>query len=130
MNKILIASLLTLIIGIIMFNIFSKPKSEMDLSAEEFKNKIEQQPGLVIDVRTQSEFDDEHLANNDGNYDLLNGTFESKLDSLDKDQTYYLYCRTGNRSGQAAKMMKDKGFENVFNIGGFSDLKNAGLETE
>lgn len=113
-----------------MFNIFTKQSSGMDISAEEFKQKHAENPGVVIDVRTKAEFNEGHLAATDYQLDVMNGDFQSKLDSLDKDETYYLYCRTGNRSGQAAKMMKNNGFENVYNIGGYSDLANAGLETK
>ncbi|MDZ7680804.1 MAG: rhodanese-like domain-containing protein [Fodinibius sp.] len=50
-----------------------------------------------------------------------------QLKSLDKDKTYYLYCRTGNRSGQAAELMVENGFDNVYNIGGYQDLVDAGI---
>lgn len=101
-----------------------------NISANEFKQQKEQQPGIVIDVRTQEEFVEGHLAETDQHHDLLNGDFESQLNSLDKDQTYYLYCRSGNRSGQAAELMVENGFENVYNIGGYEDLVNAGLENK
>lgn len=119
-----------LIVGIIMFKIFTKQSSGMDISAEEFKQKYAENPGVVIDVRTKAEFNEGHLAATDHQLDVMNGEFQSQLERLDKDDTYYLYCRTGNRSGQAAKMMKNNGFENVYNIGGYSDLANAGLETK
>lgn len=102
----------------------------MDISAEEFKQKHAETPGVVIDVRTEAEFNQGHLAVTDHQLNVMNGDFQSKLDSLDKVETYYLYCRTGNRSGQAAKMMKSSGFENVYNVGGFDDLARAGFETE
>ncbi|MEX0844760.1 MAG: rhodanese-like domain-containing protein [Balneolaceae bacterium] len=113
-----------------MFNIFTKQSSGLDISVEEFKEKKSETPGIIIDVRTKGEFEDGHLAEVDHQFDLMNGDFEAQLENLDKDETYYLYCRTGNRSGQAAKMMQNKGFENVYNIGGFSTLANSGLETK
>lgn len=100
------------------------------ITAAEFQDQIDKQPGVVIDVRTQDEYNQGHVASVDYNLDLLNGDFESSLDSLDKDKTYYLYCRTGNRSGQAADLMKQNGFENVYNIGGFQDLVDAGIESK
>lgn len=96
----------------------------------DWKQKIEEEPGVIVDVRTQSEFDQGHLANVDLHYDLNSGEFGEKVDDLDKDKTYYLYCRTGNRSGKAAQIMKDRGFKNVHNIGGLDDLANSGFETE
>lgn len=120
--------ILVLIIGIGMFNLFSKSDGT-NLSVEEFKEKFQDDKGVVVDVRTKQEYDAGHLAITDAQYDIINGDFQEKLSDLDKDKTYYLYCRSGSRSGQAAKMMKNKGFENVYNIGGFSRLASGGLET-
>ena len=125
-----------LILGIIMFNIFNKSNSEtkstmsIDISTVEFEEKRAETEGVIIDVRTQDEYNEGHLAEADFQYDLMNGEFQSQLDSLDKDKTYYLYCRSGNRSGQAARIMKKAGFEKVYNVGGFEELAGAGFETE
>lgn len=125
-----------LIIGIIMFNIFNKSNTKtgstmsIDISTEEFKEKRAETEGIVIDVRTKDEYDEGHLAETDHQFDLMNGEFQSQLESLSKEETYYLYCRSGNRSGQAARIMKNAGFENVYNVGGFEDLARAGFETE
>lgn len=113
-----------------MFNFLSKKQNGMDLSTTEFKEKIKSQPGNVIDVRTLEEYNQGHLKITDSQYDWMNGEFQDAVEEMDKDQTYYLYCRSGNRSGQAARMMKDRGFENVYNIGGFEDLVSGGLESD
>ncbi|WP_390299275.1 rhodanese-like domain-containing protein [Gracilimonas halophila] len=102
----------------------------IDISTEEFKEKRAETEGIVIDVRTKDEYDEGHLAETDHQFDLMNGEFQSQLESLSKEETYYLYCRSGNRSGQAARIMKNAGFENVYNVGGFEDLARAGFETE
>ncbi|MEX2476802.1 MAG: rhodanese-like domain-containing protein [Gracilimonas sp.] len=102
----------------------------IDISTEEFKEKRSETEGVIIDVRTKGEYEEGHLAETDHLYDLMNGDFQAQLDNLDKEKTYYLYCRTGNRSGQAARIMKNAGFENVYNVGGFDDLADAGFETE
>lgn len=129
MNKFLIISLLIAVL-FITFKLLNN-KSEIErLSAEEFRIKHAETPGVVIDVRTQEEFDAGHLTLTEFHRDLLNGDFEASLDELDKEDTYYLYCRSGNRSGKAAKIMKDNGFEHVFNIGGYDSLKVAGFATE
>lgn len=128
MSKTILIILTTLIIGIFMFNLFSK--SKMDIDAEEFQEKRTENPGVVIDVRTNDEYQDGHLAIADHQYDFTNGDFEAQLDDLNKDKTYYLYCRTGNRSGKAARLMKNSGFKSGYNIGGFEDLKKSGFETK
>lgn len=102
----------------------------IDISTEEFKEKRAETEGVIIDVRTKAEYEDGHLAETDHQYDLTNGDFQAQLNNLNKDETYYLYCRTGNRSGQAARIMKNAGFGKVYNVGGFSDLAKAGFETE
>ncbi len=114
--------------GFIMLNIFSNTDS-VDINASEFRDKLNKERGVVIDVRTKNEYDQGHLSITDAQYDFLSGEFQDKVDSLDKDKTYYLYCRSGNRSGQAARIMQKKGFENVYNVGGFEDLADNGFET-
>lgn len=111
-----------------MYNTKKEGAASSVLNPETFKQKHQETPGVVIDVRTKDEFDNGHLALTDHNFNLLNGDFQSKLDSLEKSETYYLYCRSGNRSGKATKLMKENGFEKVYNIGGFRNLANSGLE--
>lgn len=100
------------------------------INAEQFQEKVNETLGVIIDVRTQKEYNEGHLADVNYQLNLLNGDFEASLDSLDKEKTYYLYCRTGNRSGQATELMKKNGFENVYNIGGFQDLVEAGVASK
>ncbi|MEX2463938.1 MAG: rhodanese-like domain-containing protein, partial [Balneolaceae bacterium] len=101
---------------------------QMNINATEFKEKLEKERGVVIDVRTKNEYDQGHLSLTDYQYDFLNGEFQNSVDSLDKSKTYYLYCRSGNRSGQAAKIMKNEGFDKVYNVGGYQDLVNNGFD--
>lgn len=118
------------IITIIMFSFLKSMFSSNDVSPEEFQSMMQDQPGVVIDVRTRGEYDAGHLTITDKQLDIMNGDFQRAIADMDKSATYYLYCRTGNRSGQAASMMRQSGFENVHNIGGFGDLAAAGLETK
>jgi len=111
-----------------MFNIFSK-STGVDINTDSFKEKLDEDRGVVIDVRTKKEYDQGHLKLTDAQYDFLNGDFQKQIDSFDKDKTYYLYCRSGNRSGQAARLMQKEGFKNVYNIGGYDELAGAGFET-
>jgi rhodanese-related sulfurtransferase len=44
------------------------------------------------------------------------------LEALDKSKNYYVYCRSGNRSGQACAIMQSVGFETAHNlVGGFME---------
>jgi len=74
----------------------------------------------VIDVRTAEEFITGHL---DGavNIDWQGATFFDEIAPLDPAGTYIIYCRSGNRAGQAIDAMTDMGFANLTNAGGVSD---------
>lgn len=130
MKKGITKTLLLIITGVFMFNFLTRSSGDMEISAEKFKERFEGKPGVVIDVRTKEEHEAGHLKLTDALYNWLDGELHDAVDQLDRDETYYLYCRTGNRSGQAAQMMKSKGFENVYNIGGYQDLVDSGLETK
>ncbi|MBD1397073.1 rhodanese-like domain-containing protein [Pontibacter sp. JH31] len=102
------------------------------ISATEYKEhheKIDNQKVMLVDVRTSAEFEAGHLQKTQ-HADFLSGQFEKEMQTWDKDKTYYLYCASGNRSGKAAKLMEEAGFKHVYNIGGYSDLKSAGLPIE
>jgi phage shock protein E len=79
---------------------------------------------VVIDVRTPEEFAQGHLEGAI-NIDLMVLDFPEKIAQLDPNRTYYLYCRSGNRSGQAARLLRGRGLE-AYNIGGLEDLARAG----
>lgn len=99
------------------------------LSATEYKShhqKIDNKEVMLVDVRTPAEFETGHLQNT-RHADFLSGQFEKEMQTWDKGKTYFLYCATGNRSGKAAKLMEEAGFKHIVNIGGYKDLKAAGL---
>ncbi len=79
---------------------------------------------VIIDVRTPAEYAQGHL---DGalNIDLQSGTFETQIDSLPNDGDYIVYCRSGNRSAQAAQIMAAAGFTNVRDAGALQDAADA-----
>jgi rhodanese-related sulfurtransferase len=80
-----------------------------------------------LDVRTPSEFNEGHIEGAQL-IDFQSGNFESEIETLDKSKTYAVYCRSGNRSGQAVKIMSDAGFTNLYNLnGGVIDWSSAGL---
>lgn len=103
--------------------------NNLDISTTEFKERLDHERGVIIDVRSKEEYDAGHLKLTDDQMDILKGDFQENIKSLDKDKTYYLYCRSGNRSGKAAQILSEEGFENVFNVGGYNELINAGFES-
>ena len=75
---------------------------------------------MIIDVRTIEEWNAGHLASAQ-HIELQNiaGNIEQLVP--DKDQQLYLYCRSGNRSGQAKAVIEQMGYSNVINAGGVGD---------
>lgn len=80
---------------------------------------------VVIDVRTPAEFADGHLADAQ-HVDVTAPDFAARVDAFDREGTYYLYCHSGRRSARAAAIMREMGFRDVHNVGGFADLARAG----
>ena len=84
---------------------------------------------VIIDVRTPAEFDGEHIENA-VNIDFYSETFRNELNKLDKNKTYLIYCRSGNRSGKALDIMEGLNFREVYNMSGGIIAWNAeGLPT-
>lgn len=73
--------------------------------------------GLLLDVRTDREFAMGHIRGA-AQIDFYRDDFQAELAKLDPNVPVYVYCRSGNRSGQAAKMMKSMGFKTVYNLEG------------
>jgi len=98
-----------------------------NMNVSEFSQKITETGVVTLDVRTPGEFAEGHIEGAQL-IDFQSGNFENEISSLDKNATYAVYCRSGNRSGQAVKVMHDAGFHNVYNLdGGVIDWANAGL---
>lgn len=77
-----------------------------------------------IDVRTPAEFADGHLSEA---YNIPLQEFASRfpLELTNKNAVVALYCRSGNRSGQALRMAQEMGYTKAFNAGGFAALSAA-----
>ncbi len=97
-----------------------------NLNVSEFATKIADSSVTLVDVRTPGEFMSGHIAGAT-NIDFESGTFEADIQKLDKSKSYAVYCRSGNRSGQATALMVKDGFKAVFNLnGGVIDWTGAG----
>jgi rhodanese-related sulfurtransferase len=90
-----------------------------DLSQEEWVEKLNQDDNaFILDVRTEEELEEGRIPKAK-NIDIYQGQgFIDELEKLDKTKNYYVYCRSGNRSGQACAIMNSIGFENAFNLAG------------
>jgi rhodanese-related sulfurtransferase len=72
---------------------------------------------VVLDVRTPAEYQEGHLPDA-ALIDFYEADFAEQLAELDRDAPYLLYCRSGNRSGQARALMEQLGFTNVADVDG------------
>ncbi len=101
----------------------------VDLAPREFVQG-RSQAAPVLDVRTAGEFAARHLEGA-RNLDILEDGFMARLEELglDLDQPVYLYCRSGNRSGHAARLLRKNGYARAFNVGGLEELVREGAPT-
>ena len=79
---------------------------------------------IVLDVRTPEEFAGGHLEGAQL-LDFNSGEFAAALPSLDPEAEYVIYCRSGNRAGQAMALMQRDGNENVTNLGSLEQAAQA-----
>jgi len=76
-----------------------------------------QEDFVLLDIRTAEEVAAFHLPGAE-NLDFYAPSFREDLAALDDGTTYLIYCRTGNRTGQASQMMHELGLERVYDLGG------------
>jgi rhodanese-related sulfurtransferase len=97
---------------------------------------IERGNVLVVDVRDNAELQSGGKIK--GALNVPRGMLEFRADpespyhnpAFTKDKTILVYCASGGRSALSGKVLKDFGYAAVFNIGGFKELADAGLDTE
>ncbi len=100
----------------------------VDLTVQQV-NEIRNNPDVVlIDVREPSEYNAGHIP---GVKLIPLGTLPGRVNEIPKDKFVVTTCRSGNRSGQATKFLRDQGFDNVHNMtGGIKAWQQAGFPVE
>ena len=104
----------------------STPKSQqeatvMNITAEEAKKLMDSESSYVIlDVRTQEEYDQGHIP---GAVLIPDYEIEQAAQDMlpDKDQLILVYCRSGRRSKNAAQVLAELGYTNIKEFGGILD---------
>lgn len=101
------------------------------LEPADFKQKLAAVPGAVLlDVRTPEEVAEGALPGA-VNINFNAPDFQEKIAGLDKAKPYFVYCKVGGRSGKAATLMNESGFQEVHNLkGGYDAWVGQGLEVE
>lgn len=101
-----------------------------NVNTTEFADLAASGKGMVLDVRTDKEYNAGHIAGAT-QIDFYSDNFEAEIDKLDKNRPVYVYCRSGGRSGKTMNMMKEKGFTLVYNLdGGMMAWEAAGQPVE
>ncbi|HIA11345.1 MAG TPA: rhodanese-like domain-containing protein [Flavobacteriales bacterium] len=96
---------------------FSQDQINKDVDVATFRSYVDKEKGLVLDVRTADEVKEGYIKGAK-NVDYFSDEFEAEIKKLPLDKPVYVYCRSGNRSGQAAADMKKWGFKEVYNLNG------------
>ena len=117
----------TLIMGFSFFGLFGQTNDFKIVDANEFARYIQDNDVTVLDVRTPEEHSEGFIPGTDFNIDVLKDSYTKiATEKLPKDKPVALYCRSGNRSKKAAKILADKGYEVVELGTGFRGWVSAG----
>jgi len=106
------------------------------LSPSEAAERMRSGDVLVVDVRDPTEV--QQTGKIKGAVNVSRGMLEFRADpespyhnpAFEKSRTILLHCASGGRSALAGKVLKDMGYTDVYNIGGFKELADGGIETE
>ncbi|MBE6024324.1 MAG: rhodanese-like domain-containing protein [Cellulosilyticum sp.] len=88
------------------------------ISVEQVKQDLEEgKEFILLDVRTPEEFEEGHIEGAI-NIPLKDLVYDVENEIPEKEETIYLYCRSGVRVLTAGHILYDLGYENVYNMGG------------
>lgn len=97
-----------------------KKQTQMNELAPDAWAELQEQTSesVILDVRTAEEFESGYIKGA-LNMDIRGGPdFLASIESLDKSKSYFVYCRSGARSGQACQLMSQMGFSALYNLDG------------
>lgn len=78
---------------------------------------------LLLDVRTPEEYDEGFIA---GSVNIPLQELASRLSEIPQDMPIVVYCRSGNRSAQAAAILIENGYHEVYDLGGVIEWQQYG----
>ena len=117
--------------GFSFFGLFGQTAKFRTVDVAEFAKAVADTSYVVLDVRTPAEHVEGHIPGTHFNIDVLEGDYtETALKVLPKDRPVALYCRSGNRSKNAARILAENGYQ-VLELGtGFRGWAAAGNKVE
>lgn len=101
-----------------------------DLTQEQWQEQLKNDDNaVIIDVRTDAEFEEGYISGAI-QIDIFNGAeFLQRAKQLDPQKNYYVYCRSGGRSGQACMLLNSIGILNAYNLkGGIMEWQGETIE--
>lgn len=91
----------------------------IDLTNEEWRNQIQQDASYVIlDVRTDDEYNESRIPGAVQANVMNPPEFMERIQQMDKNKSYYVYCKSGGRSVQACAVLEYLGFQKIYNLEG------------
>ena len=122
--------LITIIMSFSFFGLFGQSNKFKTVEVDEFAEAVSDTSYVVLDVRTPAEHADRHIPGTHFNIDVLEDSYtEVALKILPKEKPVALYCRSGNRSKNAARILAENGYE-VLELGtGYRGWVAAGKDT-
>ncbi|EGA88863.1 hypothetical protein GPDM_13456 [Planococcus donghaensis MPA1U2] len=85
-----------------------------EIALTDFAQKVETDENLtILDVREKDEFEEAHIP---GAVHIALGDVETRMEELEKEDTIYIICHSGRRSGIAGDLMAKKGFDKLYNV--------------
>lgn len=100
-----------------------EPEEMKNINQEDFKSRMGKPGVFILDVRTPLEINEGKIKGA-LEIDFRSTNFKDKIDKLNRDKAYLVYCRSGVRSYEASQLMIDMGFKDVSNLlGGYSQWK-------
>jgi rhodanese-related sulfurtransferase len=124
--------IITGIMGLSFTGLFGQSKQDFrSVDVVEFGKAVADTAYMVLDVRTAAEHAEGHIPGTHYNIDVLEEGFKQEvLKALPKDRPVALYCRSGNRSKTAARILFDNGYQVLELATGFKGWVAAGKDIQ
>ena len=121
---------MTFVMSFAFFGLFGQSKQTFrSVDVAEFEKALADTSYVVLDVRMPVEYAEGHIPGTDYNIDVLEDNFKQvALDKLPKNRPVALYCRSGNRSKSAARILSENGYEVLELATGYLGWIDAGKE--
>ncbi len=122
--------IITLVMGFSFLGLFGQTNKFKTVEVDEFEKFIADTAVILLDVRTAEEHAEGFIPGTHFNIDVLKDTYtKTATETLPVDKPVALYCRSGNRSKNAARILAEKGYEVVELGTGFRGWVAAGKKT-